>query len=164
MERHRNDALCHGCVRQPGDDGEHYCSWHGFVRDDRFFHGRQKMINWPHFSEYELKCHCGCNVSAMAPAFMRVLEAIRVEYDRPMIVTSAYRCGYHNANVSTTGHNGPHTTGRAVDVLVSGSNYIDLFTIARKHGITGFGSKQHGPHSLRFLHLDTLGKRGWTYG
>ena len=116
-----------------------------------------------HFSKKELMCKCGCEHADMDEKFMEILEQIRDAYGKPMRVTSGYRCPYHNSKVSKTGPTGPHTTGKAVDVLVSGSEYVNLMRIALNFGIEGVGSMQKGPHSLRFVHLDTLGKRGWTY-
>ena len=106
-----------------------------------------------HFTLDELKCkHCGKYV--VNTEFANRLEALRKVYDKPMIISSWYRCPEHNANVSSTGKTGPHTTGRAVDVLVSGSDCLKLIEIALGLGFTGFGISQKG--STRFLHLDDL--------
>lgn len=117
---------------------------------------------WPNFSEAELRCkHCG--LYRMDDGFMDRLQAIRDVYARPMIISSAYRCPDHNVAVSTTGLRGPHTTGKAVDVLVHGAHAIELITIALEYGIEGLGVSQHGPHQSRFVHFDQLGKRLWSY-
>ncbi|WP_173361576.1 D-Ala-D-Ala carboxypeptidase family metallohydrolase [Magnetococcus marinus] len=112
--------------------------------------------SWPHFSHTELECHCGCGSQEMDPEFMERLEDLRGAYDKPMPVTSAYRCPNHNASVSKTGPSGPHTTGMAVDIQVAGEDAHKLMTLALYHGFTGVGVRQRGPHQARFLHLDTL--------
>ncbi|ABK45255.1 Peptidase M15A [Magnetococcus marinus MC-1] len=112
--------------------------------------------HWPHFSHAELQCHCGCGRSVMDERFMARLEELRMAYGKPIIVNSAYRCPNHNASVSTTGSNGPHTTGRAVDVQVSGEDAHTLMALAMHHGFTGIGVSQRGQHKSRFIHLDTL--------
>ncbi|WP_143711406.1 D-Ala-D-Ala carboxypeptidase family metallohydrolase [Magnetococcus marinus] len=112
--------------------------------------------SWPHFSHAELECHCGCGSQKMDPQFMERLEELRMAYGKPIIVNSAYRCPNHNASVSTTGSNGPHTTGRAVDVQVSGEDAHTLMALAMHHGFTGIGVSQRGQHKSRFIHLDTL--------
>ncbi len=123
---------------------------------------------WPNFSSDELKCH-HCGVYAMQPEFMDKLQALRTEYGKSMKITSGYRCPVHNAKVSTTGANGPHTTGQAVDVQCSGADAYRLMSLAIKHGFTGIGVAQKGPHDGRFLHLDTLAAPNyprpnvWTY-
>ncbi|MEO5330361.1 MAG: D-Ala-D-Ala carboxypeptidase family metallohydrolase, partial [Magnetococcus sp. THC-1_WYH] len=50
------------------------------------------------------------------------LENLRREFNRPMPVSSGYRCPMHNARVSKTGFSGPHTTGQAVDIVISGED------------------------------------------
>ena len=105
----------------------------------------------------------------MDDEFMRVLQSIRDEIQRPLKITSGFRCEKHNAKVSSTGKNGPHTFGKAADVLISGADAMRLYDIARKHGVSGIGMSQKGTHSKRLVHLDTLtpdeGPRPniWTY-
>jgi uncharacterized protein YcbK (DUF882 family) len=110
----------------------------------------------PHFSKEELACKCGCG---MLPAkdFIEKLEAIRVVYAKPMRVNSAARCPEHNAKVSSTGRTGPHTTGRAIDIGVSGHDAHELLRIAMRVGyFRGVGVSQKGPHASRLLHFDDI--------
>jgi uncharacterized protein YcbK (DUF882 family) len=107
-----------------------------------------------HFKNKELVCHCDCGQQHMKIGFMSLLESLRMAYDRPMIVTSAYRCSAHNADVSTTGRFGPHTTGQAIDIAVSGRNAHRLLSLALQFGFTGIGIQQRGDN--RFIHLDNL--------
>lgn len=98
---------------------------------------------------------------------MELMEIIRVDFDRPMIVTSAYRCPEYNDEISSTGLNGPHTTGKAMDIKIYGSDALDLLHWSLYHGITGVGIKQSGNYEKRFIHLDTIQndyRPGiWTY-
>jgi zinc D-Ala-D-Ala carboxypeptidase len=126
-------------------------------------------MNWPHFTQKELACrHCGDHKINFN--FMNQLESLRIEYEHPMMLTSAYRCPEHNAKISSTGIGGPHTTGKAVDIQVCGESAYKLIRLAIKHGFTGIGLCQKGPYEERFVHLDTLTKedgaprpRIWTY-
>ena len=111
---------------------------------------------WPHFSETELTCHCGCNRQEMVPVFMEKLETLRVAYGKPLPINSGFRCPMHNAQASQTGLSGPHTTGKAVDILVSGEDTYHLLGLAIKLGFTGIGLSQRGAHNSRFLHLDMI--------
>lgn len=128
-------------------------------------------MKWEYFTKKELECKCGCGKADMNPDFMRKLVRLRRSLGFAFPLTSAYRCPEHNQNVSSTGPNGPHTTGRAVDICISGKEALRLITAARGHGMTGFGIKQHGPHGARFIHLDDLDASVsrprpwiWTYG
>ena len=111
---------------------------------------------WPHFSHKELACHCGCGRMEMRDPFMRKLEELRTSFGKPMRITSAYRCPNHNERVSKTGRNGPHTTGQAIDIQVSGEDAFDLLFFAIGFGFAGIGINQRGPHANRFVHLDRL--------
>jgi uncharacterized protein YcbK (DUF882 family) len=92
---------------------------------------------------------------AIPQSFLDKLEDLRTAYNKPIIVTSGYRCPLHNASVSKTGTSGPHTKG-AVDIAVSGTNAHDLLQHAMTIGFTGVGISQRGNHKTRFIHLDDL--------
>ena len=111
------------------------------------------MPSSENFSHVELRCkHCGEN--SMSMAFLDRLQEIREEFGKPMRVNSGYRCPVHDAAL---GGKGPHQTGHAIDIGVSGSDALDLVELARKFGMTGIGIKQSGqPHKNRFIHIDDL--------
>lgn len=117
----------------------------------------------PHFSKDELACKC-CGHAPMSAEFMNILEKVRVQYGKPMPVSSGYRCPKHNQSVSNSGPNGPHTTGRAVDILVSGGNAMELLRVILAHGSKwGLGIQQKGDVRARFIHIDNIRKRMWSY-
>ena len=109
----------------------------------------------PNFTFNEMACR-GTGECKMDGVFLELLQEIRNEFKRPMIITSGYRSPEWNEKVSTTGRHGPHTKGQAVDILISGSEAVELMAIAKTYGMTGFGWNQKGPHNKRFLHLDNL--------
>lgn len=114
---------------------------------------------WQYFTVEELQCRC-CGQMHMDDEFMRHVVALRRELGFPFIVTSAYRCPAHNAVVSSTGASGPHTTGMAIDIAVSGRDALRLLEAAlNTHYFTGAGIHQKG--NGRFIHLDAL--RGPEY-
>jgi len=122
------------------------------------------------FSTNEMMCHCGCKDSDMDEDFMKILQHIREEMQRPLAISSAARCSSWNEQVSSTGKNGPHVFRKAADILISGADAMRLFDIARKHGISGIGLSQKGNHGKRFIHLDILSADDghprptvWTY-
>ena len=121
------------------------------------------------FTTDEMACSC-CGKSDMDDEFMKILQSIRDEMQRPLKITSGFRCQNRNAIISTTGRDGPHTKAKACDILISGADAMRLFAIAQRHGISGIGLSQKGPHNKRFCHIDSLtpeeGPRPtvWTYG
>ena len=122
------------------------------------------------FSTNEMMCHCGCKDSDMDEDFMKILQHIREEMQRPLAISSAARCSSWNEQVSSTGKYGPHVFRKAADILISGADAMRLFDVARKHGISGIGLSQKGNHGKRFIHLDVLSADDghprptvWTY-
>jgi zinc D-Ala-D-Ala carboxypeptidase len=110
--------------------------------------------NWEFFSHTELACR-GTGECAMDADFMDKLVALRKAYDKPMILTSAYRSPEHNANIGGA-KNSPHIYGKAVDVLCYGTDAYNLITNAIGLGFTGIGISQKGDILKRFIHIDTM--------
>lgn len=88
--------------------------------------------------------------------FLLLLDALREKCDFPLVINSGYRSPEYNAKVSSTGLNGPHTTGKAVDVRCFGTNAYILVKNALELGFSGIGVAQKGAQIARFVHLDTL--------
>lgn len=112
-------------------------------------------MKYKFFTEKELACPC-CGIADMDDEFMENLEAMRDVLDFPFIISSGYRCPKYNQKISTTGADGPHTTGRAVDIVVFGEQAYELIAAADSWGMAGIGVCQKGEISKRFIHLDNL--------
>ena len=70
--------------------------------------------SWVNFSPDEVKCsHCG--ELKIHEDIMDLLQEARNDLG-PLSITSGYRCSEHNSSISSTGANGPHTTGKALDI------------------------------------------------
>lgn len=111
-----------------------------------------KIIDWtkyPNFSEDELRCkHTGlCSMNA---DFMAILQQIRTEYGKPMVITSGYRHSTHPQETKKAAP-GEHSYGCAVDVAIRGEEAMRLLKIALNHGITRVGVRQKGEG--RFMHF-----------
>ena len=104
--------------------------------------------DWCNFKPDEFRCSC-CKRLEISSDIMDLLQTARNDLG-PLQITSAYRCPSHNASVSSTGENGPHTTGKAVDLHVSNSQHrkqlIDYFT----NKVTGLGIAK------TFIHIDII--------
>ena len=120
------------------------------------------------FSWEEMKCKCGCGKANMEMNFMDLLQQLRDKVGL-LKISSGFRCEEYNKLVSSTGSDGPHTSGKAADILCSGQLAIRVFGEAYSLGFTGFGFSQKGNHNERFVHLDTLlagqtkGPRPWPW-
>ena len=127
------------------------------------------MSIYMYFPNKELACRCGCGLGQMDmhPEFMAKLVWVRRNSGIVMPITSAIRCKDHNRAVSTTGDDGPHTTGRATDIKIYGSKALQIIQLAVRTGMTGIDIKQKGPKEERFIHLDDLESQPrpwiWSY-
>lgn len=107
----------------------------------------------------------------VAPDFLDRLQLLREQLAFPLRVSSGYRSPAYNEKVSASGRTGPHTTGRAVDLLIYGERAYHAIALAPSLGFTGIGVSQKSPMGRRFLHLDDLDTSGglhprprlWSY-
>lgn len=123
-------------------------------------------VDYPNFEASEFDCRCPCGDNFMEVDFMTALQQLRTLAGFPFAISSGYRCAAHNDKISNSGVSGPHTTGKAADILVSGARARTILRLADK--FTGIGIKQNGGHHNRFIHLDTLeddhtGPRPWVW-
>ena len=120
-----------------------------------------------YFSKEELSCrHCG--EYKFDEGFLELLNGIREECGFPLPVTSGYRCPKHPIEAAKK-RPGAHSSGRAVDIKVSGERAHKLVSVALAMGVPRIGVKQKSGSEIydRFIHLDwdiTLpGPAIWSY-
>lgn len=118
---------------------------------------------YQYFTEDEFACFA-TDKCAMEVAFMDKLTELRIEYGRPMIITSGYRDITHPIEANKMGGGGSHTKGIACDVKCNaGRDAYDLVQLAIKHKFKGIGvcQKEGKP---RFIHLDLKPRFAiWSY-
>jgi uncharacterized protein YcbK (DUF882 family) len=103
-----------------------------------------------HFSHTELQCKCGCGKASMNQQFMEKLEELRVDYGRPMTISSGYRCPDHNRRVGGV-PDSAHTSGCAVDITFRSGH--ELFMII-KALINGGFVRVGIDFARKFVHVD----------
>ena len=104
--------------------------------------------SWENFEPKELSCS-HCQELKIDTGLMDLLQKAREELG-PIVINSGYRCSEHNSDISKTGKSGPHTTGKAIDILVANSQ-------DRKRFIDYFASKVTGLGIAKgFIHIDLL--------
>lgn len=114
-----------------------------------------------HFSRNELACKCGCNRIGGYPINLKrllsCLERMTEFAGTKPVITSAYRCAEHNAEVGGV-KNSYHCRDMAADLYIPGINLNQIARLARKSGFTGIGKYvQKG-----FVHCDIGPPRSWT--
>ena len=122
-------------------------------------------MNWndyKYFSEFEFRCSA-TDLCEMEKYFLDRLTLLRMDYDRPMIITSGFRHNTHPVEAEKL-KGGSHTEGVACDVKCNaGMDSYDLVKLALKHNFSGIGVCQKEGKS-RFIHLDLKPRVAiWSY-
>ena len=102
----------------------------------------------PHFNLSEFACPC-CKKIMLHPLLLEKLEKLRKIIERPVYITSGYRCSGYNQKVGEV-TNSYHCIGLAADIKVKDINLIDLLGYAEEIDFAGIGFYE----KKNFLHLD----------
>ena len=107
-----------------------------------------------HFKVREFACKDGTDPVFVSDTLVGILEAIRLHFDAPVYINSAYRTPQHNAKeggVKTS----QHTYGLAADIRVDGHTPAEVYAVADsmlgEHGGVGIYDT--------FVHVDTRSKK-----
>lgn len=128
-------------------------------------------INWadyPNFTPDELACK-HCKAQGITPEMMEILQSIRTELDKPIFLSSGFRCVKHPVEQEKATP-GEHTYGFAVDILCHSDRALQLIKMAQERGVNRIGIHQKGNFNGRFIHLGIADKYNlafpvalWTY-
>jgi uncharacterized protein YcbK (DUF882 family) len=86
------------------------------------------------FNQKEFACKgkaCCKNSAPMDGAFLKKLQQLRDALERPITITSGFRCNHHNLHVGGA-KSSYHTLGRACDIKVSGVDVEALAELAKE--------------------------------
>lgn len=123
---------------------------------------------YPNFSAKELACkHCGAD--GIRPEMMEILQSIRNEFDKPIFLSSGFRCVKHPVEQEKATP-GEHAHGLAVDILCHSEKALDIIKMAQARDVRRIGIHQKGNFNGRFVHLGLADKYNlsfpvalWTY-
>ncbi|MCG2762603.1 MAG: D-Ala-D-Ala carboxypeptidase family metallohydrolase [Candidatus Atribacteria bacterium] len=101
-----------------------------------------------HFKLSEFACPC-CNLAMLHPKLLAKLVELRDVLERPVSITSGYRCFKYNQKVGGVA-NSYHCIGLAADIKVKDINLIELLGYAEEIDFAGIGFYE----KKNFLHLD----------
>ena len=106
------------------------------------------IIIAPHFNLSEFACPC-CHKVMLHPLLLLKLVALRNVLEKPVYITSGYRCPSYNRKVGGVG-NSYHLIGLAADIQAKDINLMELLAYAEEIDFTGIGFYE----KKNFLHLD----------
>ena len=101
-----------------------------------------------HFNLSEFSCPC-CNLVMLHPKLLAKLVELRNVLERPVYITSGYRCSEYNREVGGI-LSSYHCIGLAADIKVKNINLITLLEICENIDFVGIGFYE----KKNFLHLD----------
>ena len=101
-----------------------------------------------YFNLSEFACPC-CKRVMLHPQLLKKLIELRGVIERPVYITSGYRCPEYNHQVGGI-VNSYHLIGLAADIKVKDINLIELLEYAENIGFAGIGFYE----KKNFLHLD----------
>ena len=87
---------------------------------------------WPNFNPEEFQCKSSGELK-ISEAVLDFLQAYRNVLGKGVSINSGYRCPEHNNSVSSTGLDGPHTTGWAIDVSTNSNTQYQLLKFAMSY-------------------------------
>ena len=113
------------------------------------------------FKEFACKCgKCKTKPDDIRSELIAVLTLVRMHFNRPVTITSGYRCLKHNGAVGGAPKS-KHPLGMAADIVVEDVPTKDVY----KFLDTVFPNTYGLGLSERFTHIDVRpNKARWTYG
>ncbi len=99
-----------------------------------------------HFKKSELCCKC-CGIGGVKSELVAVLELVRLRFNKPVIVTSPFRCLDHNKAVGGK-PNSKHVLGKAADIVVKDVDPKEVYdflvqTFPKSYGIGKYATFTH---------------------
>lgn len=112
--------------------------------------------------EFDCKGVGCCSSTPINSQLVEYLQQIRDHFNKPITITSGYRCTTHNKNIGgATGSR--HTKGDAADIVVSGITPAEVAQYAESIGIKGIGLYETNTDG-HFVHIDTRSTKSFWYG
>jgi len=102
------------------------------------------------FNRKEFVCRCGCGRDTVDIELVKVLEEVRVQFARPINISSGNRCHIHNSSVGGS-QGSQHLYGRAADFSIEGVSPIKIAKFIDSKYADRFGL---GIYSS-WVHIDT---------
>ena len=128
-----------------------------------FEKGRSDKIA-KNFQYKEFDCHgqgC-CSTTIIDEKLVEYVQQIRDHFNKPVTITSSYRCEIHNKRVggATKSY---HMKGQAADIVVQGVSSREVAKYAESIGILGIGLYETSKDGY-FTHIDTRTTKSFWYG
>lgn len=110
-----------------------------FISHDKF----DRAIASTHFKPSEFVCPCcrklSGQFSGMDPVLIYNLELLRSYFkDKPVHITSGYRCSKYNSKLKGSSPSSKHMTGQAADLYIKGVSSDAIIRWWQNHVVGGY--------------------------
>jgi hypothetical protein len=129
-----------------------------FMSVNTYTRGQKQQLT-EHFNISEFHCKgakCGCTETLHDPALSAYLQQIREHFDKPLYITSGFRCEKHNQAVGGV-VGSLHAKGMAADIVIQGVKPLEIAQYAEQIGVKGIGLYD------QFVHIDTRENKSFWY-
>ncbi len=116
------------------------------------------------FKSTEFDCHGSgcCSETRVDEQLVKYLQKIRDYFNKPINISSGYRCTTHNKNIGGATKS-KHSTGQAADIYITGVTPAEIAKYAESIGILGIGLYETNKDG-HFVHIDTRTTKAFWYG
>ena len=115
------------------------------------------------FKSTEFDCHGNgcCTTTLIDEQLVQNLQKIRSHFNKPVSISSGYRCASHNKSVGGA-TNSRHSKGQAADISIKGIAPAEIAKYAESIGILGIGLYETDKDGY-FVHIDTRTTKAFWY-
>ena len=124
----------------------------------------EAVVLSPNFKSTEFDCHGNgcCSTTQIDEKLIEYAQNIRNHFNKPITISSGYRCPVHNKNVGgATGSR--HGKGQAADIIVKDTKPAEVAKYCESIGILGIGLYETDADGY-FVHIDTRTTKSFWYG
>jgi hypothetical protein len=128
------------------------------------YNKNEVVVLSPNFKSTEFDCHGNgcCSTTQIDEKLIEYAQNIRNHFNKPVTISSGYRCPVHNKNVGgATGSR--HGKGQAADIIVKDTKPAAVAKYCESIGILGIGLYETDTDG-HFVHIDTRTTKSFWYG
>ena len=114
-------------------------------------------------TEFDCQGSGCCTETLIDVDLVKFLQNIRTHFNKPVVVSSAYRCEVHNSNIANASKQSKHMYGMAADIKVSGIEPAEVAKYAESIGVLGIGLYDTNSDG-HFVHIDTRPTKSFWFG
>ena len=114
-------------------------------------------------TEFDCNGYGCCTETVIDEDLVKILQEIRTHFNKPVNISSAYRCEKHNSSIANASKQSKHVYGMAADIVVTGVDPVEVAKYAESIGVLGIGLYDTDTDG-HFVHVDTRTTKSFWFG